>query len=463
MPRERLEAVAARHHAARPVVDGSTVPDRGRDPLADHVGRRVHQHPRLVRYGLTVTDRWTYAAASGASRGREPERRGADVGHPVQAQRAPVVPVEVEGEQVPPAAGRHELVRLHAPYGRLATGRRVGQLDPDPVAGRPREREQGVGVHLDAPALERRDRVVHGADLGPQPRGQHLVELGQRPHRGLAGPGDRAAGGQAERDGGGDGLLVVEQQRRQGHAGPQLVAAADALRRVDRVAEGAQPLDVPAHAAGGHPEPVGQLGAGPHGSLLQQRQQPEDSFGGVTHAPSHATDSGPILSARRGTVVRMTTTTDLHWNRLLLDQLDSTGPASSDRASTGSPTTSTSGSRCPVPGTSTSTATHHRSTSRTPSRSRRRSRRSPGGSPTSSSASSAPATRPTSAARRPTTSPGRTRDRGRSAGPARRRLRRWVEGVRGLGEEGLARPCGPAEGPYADEPLARWSCTSTAR
>ncbi|MGP4004104.1 DinB family protein [Streptomyces sp. 8N706] len=30
----------------------------------------------------------------------------------------------------------------------------------------------------------------------------------------------------------------------------------------------------------------------------------------------------------------------------------------------------------------------------------------------------------------------------------------WAEGVRGLGEEGLARPCGPAEGPYADEPLA---------
>jgi len=31
---------------------------------------------------------------------------------------------------------------------------------------------------------------------------------------------------------------------------------------------------------------------------------------------------------------------------------------------------------------------------------------------------------------------------------------RWVEGVRGLGEEGLTRPCGPAEGPYADAPLA---------
>ncbi|RJQ76993.1 DinB family protein [Amycolatopsis panacis] len=30
----------------------------------------------------------------------------------------------------------------------------------------------------------------------------------------------------------------------------------------------------------------------------------------------------------------------------------------------------------------------------------------------------------------------------------------WIEGVRGLDAEGLARPCGPAEGPYADAPLA---------
>lgn len=31
---------------------------------------------------------------------------------------------------------------------------------------------------------------------------------------------------------------------------------------------------------------------------------------------------------------------------------------------------------------------------------------------------------------------------------------RWVEGVRGLGEEGLNRPCGPAEGPFADYPMS---------
>ena len=31
----------------------------------------------------------------------------------------------------------------------------------------------------------------------------------------------------------------------------------------------------------------------------------------------------------------------------------------------------------------------------------------------------------------------------------------WLEGVESLGETGLARPCGPAEGPYAEDPMAR--------
>lgn len=29
----------------------------------------------------------------------------------------------------------------------------------------------------------------------------------------------------------------------------------------------------------------------------------------------------------------------------------------------------------------------------------------------------------------------------------------WIDGVRALGEDGLALPCGPSEGPYAEEPL----------
>jgi hypothetical protein len=47
------------------------------------------------------------------------------------------------------------------------------------------------------------------------------------------------------------------------------------------------------------------------------------------------------------------------------------------------------------------------------------------------------------------------------AGTAQQALRQldegyaaWVEGVRGLDEAGLAEPCGPAEGPFAEYPMA---------
>jgi hypothetical protein len=64
-------------------------------------------------------------------------------------------------------------------------------------------------------------------------------------------------------------------------------------------------------------------------------------------------------------------------------------------------------------------------------------------------------TPPTSTARRPPTRRGPTPRPPRARSPSSTTgYARWVEGVRGLGAEGLARPCGPAEGPYADEPLA---------
>ena len=68
-----------------------------------------------------------------------------------------------------------------------------------------------------------------GAHLGAQPGRHHLVELGERPQRRLAGPGDRAARREPQRDRRRDRLLVVEEQRRQAVARAELVAAADAL------------------------------------------------------------------------------------------------------------------------------------------------------------------------------------------------------------------------------------------
>ena len=88
-----------------------------------------------------------------------------------------------------------------------------------------------------------------------------------------------------------------------------------------------------------------------------------------------------------------------------------------------------------------------------PAPNRHRSPRSRGGWRTSSSACWPCATTRTSAARPPTIRAGRTP-------PTRRprcaqldeRTKNGSAGVRGLDDDELQRPCGPAEGPYADYP-----------
>jgi hypothetical protein len=109
----------------------------------------------------------------------------------------------------------------------------------------------------------------------PQPRGQHPVELGQRPECGVAGAGDSATRAGEQRDRGGDRLLVVEKQRRQVLPRAEMVAAADTLAGMHRIAERAQPLDITPYRARRDPEPVGELGAGPDLALLQQPEQGE--------------------------------------------------------------------------------------------------------------------------------------------------------------------------------------------
>ena len=116
----------------------------------------------------------------------------------------------------------------------------------------------------------------------PQPGRQHLLQLGQRPRRRLLEARHPAGRGpQSHRHG--EGLVVVQQQRRQRRAGPQPVAAADAGDRLDRIAEAAQPVDVAAHRPGAHLQPRGQLGTGPVGLDLEQRQQPQQSGRRVQH------------------------------------------------------------------------------------------------------------------------------------------------------------------------------------
>ena len=83
-------------------------------------------------------------------------------------------------------------------------------------------------------------------------------------------PAIQPGGRGPQADGDRDGLGVVEQQRRQLAAGAEPVAAGDAGRGLDRVAERAQLVDVAADRARPDLEPVGELLAGPFPADLEQ-------------------------------------------------------------------------------------------------------------------------------------------------------------------------------------------------
>jgi hypothetical protein len=149
----------------------------------------------------------------------------------------------------------------------------VVEAQPLLVAAGARNGRQHLDVYRRAGGLHRhRHRVGrHGVDPTAQPRRQDLLQLGQGTHRGLLDPGHHAAaGGRPQSHGDRDGLLVVQQQRRQGRARAEPVAAGDTAGRVDRVAEVAEPLHVAADGPGADGEPVGQLRARPVASGLQQ-------------------------------------------------------------------------------------------------------------------------------------------------------------------------------------------------
>ncbi len=121
--------------------------------------------------------------------------------------------------------------------------------------------------------VERLGRLVDRAHLAAQPRRHHLVELGERAQGRLAGTGHGAAGRHPERDGHRHGFGVIEQQWREPAPPAQLVATADTLGRLNRVAQRTQALDVAADAARSDAEPLGELGPGPDRALLEQPQQ----------------------------------------------------------------------------------------------------------------------------------------------------------------------------------------------
>jgi hypothetical protein len=112
-------------------------------------------------------------------------------------------------------------------------------------------------------------------DTSPQSRGQYLLDLRQGAEAGVLALAYTVDGGGPQADRDRDRLVVVEQQRRQGAAAVELVAAGSARLGVDAVAELAKPVDVAAQGPVGDAEPFGELAAGPVAMRLQQGQQPQ--------------------------------------------------------------------------------------------------------------------------------------------------------------------------------------------
>ena len=150
-------------------------------------------------------------------------------------------------------------------------------------AGLPHGDEHLGADLLGAGALQVGGRLMQRSHPGGQVVGEQMVQAGQDRDRSLFQTGHAAVDGGAQSEGDGHRLFVTEQQRRQLASAAQLIAPAHAGCGFDGVAEIAEPVDVAAHRPVCHVQPLGQLGARPRGSVLQQGQQRQHPAGTVAH------------------------------------------------------------------------------------------------------------------------------------------------------------------------------------
>ncbi|GHF15294.1 hypothetical protein GCM10018772_45440 [Streptomyces fumanus] len=149
-------------------------------------------------------------------------------------------------------------------------------------------------------AQHRHGELGERADPAAQLVRQHLLQLGQRPHRALADALDALSGGGAQAHGDGDGLVVVQQQRREFGARAEPVAAAGAGAGVHRVAQFAQLVHVPADGARGDAEALGEVGAGPLAVGLEEGEQTQQTCRGLEHGGESGSPRGQVLSSVPG-------------------------------------------------------------------------------------------------------------------------------------------------------------------
>ena len=174
----------------------------------------------------------------------------------VDAECPPVLAAAVPGDQVPAAAEVDERVRLDLAARVGAVAASVGEAKALGVAAGRGDHRQMLRVDGRAGDGGRDRRRPQSADTAAQVRRQDLLELDEGADRGLLDAGHGRPSGRAQPDRDRDRLVVVEQQRRHRGAGAKPVAAGRSAQRLDRIAEGAQALDVAPDRPPGHLEPL---------------------------------------------------------------------------------------------------------------------------------------------------------------------------------------------------------------
>ena len=283
----RLERVGPQREAARAGVDGFEQALARRDPRSHPLDGRVEDdaHGVLVRRrGHGARDVPGEVVVGRGARG-EVRRRGDGRRDAIDAEGPPVLPGRVPGDEVPAPVHVDDAMRFDGSLALGAAVVAVPELDAAVARAGGRQGRYGPELHGRSGLRQADERRTQRLRLPSQALGQDALELRHRPLRGVLHPRHRARRRDVQCDGDRDRLVVVEHQRKKERARLEAVAARGPRRRLHRIPETAQAIDVPPERPVRDLEPRGQVGARPAPPRLQDRQEAQDAHRGLQHAP----------------------------------------------------------------------------------------------------------------------------------------------------------------------------------
>ena len=268
----------------------------GRRPAASSTGRSSSTSTSHVQ-GTRASERLTWPTASKPSGGAIAALVGHDrAGHAIDAERAQVVAAVVVGGEVPAPGVHDESERAEIAAAGLARERAVGGVDAPPAPDGVGQQQRHAAADGRAAGRGRREaeRLLERHDLAAQLGREHAQDLRERAVDRLVAAAERRSARTDQPEHDGDGLVVVQHQRRQAIARADAVAAADAALPLDRDVERLQRLDVAADGARVDAEALRDLAPGRERLRLEDLQQLEQTGRRGQHVRSQAHIEGVI-------------------------------------------------------------------------------------------------------------------------------------------------------------------------